>query len=148
VQNGKSEEETQELFGRMADNAKIVKGHSAQAEMLPAGRFSVVASNYTYITQGTIDDGADVAYEPVIEPVVVRPNGAGLMKTAKHPAAATLFVEWMLTDGRGVLEDLHMDPSVQGEDGTLQGVDTVWVDVEKLLAENKKWSTRYDQLLQ
>ncbi|MGH3341337.1 MAG: ABC transporter substrate-binding protein [Carbonactinosporaceae bacterium] len=147
LSEGKSEKETQALFNQMADNAKIVKGHSAQAEMLPAGRFSVVASNYTYITQGTMDDGADVDYKPLIEPVVVRPNGAGLMKTAKHPAAATLFIEWLLTDGQEVLMDLHMDPSVQSQHGTLEGVDKVWVDVAKLLEENEKWSTRYDQLL-
>ena len=147
VKNGKSPEETEELFRAMARNAKVVKGHTVQAEMMSAGRFSIVASNYTYIVELLRRQGAPVGYEPLVEPVVVRPNGIGLMKTAEHPAAATLFTDWLLTDGQDVLIDQAIVPSVESKQKGFADVEQIPVDIDKLVKEDKKWSTLYDDIL-
>lgn len=65
LENGKSEDEVDQLFADMADGAKLVKGHSVQGELMSAGEFAVTASNYTYIVQTAKDSGAPVEFQPL-----------------------------------------------------------------------------------
>ena len=99
----------------MANGAKVVKGHTVMGELLSAGQFSVAASNYCYLVQRAADKGAPVAYQPFVQPVIARPQGAALMKSAPHPAAALLFVDWLLTEGQQVIVDLSLTPSIEPE---------------------------------
>jgi iron(III) transport system substrate-binding protein len=148
VKNGKTPEEAERIFRAMAENAKIVRGHTVQGELLSAGQFSVAVSNYTYLVERTVRDGAPVAYKPFVQPLIARPNGIGLMKTAKHPAAALLFTNWILTDGQDVLIENGITPSVKGKDTTLQeGVEVIPVDVQALASEDKKWSDLYESIV-
>lgn len=148
-QKGKSDSEIDRLFSAMADGAKVVKGHTVMGELLSAGQFSVSASNYTHIVQRTADKGAPVAYQPFVQPVMTRPQGAALMKSAPHPAAALLFVDWLLTEGQQVIVDLGLTPSIEPEGlkDPLEGVEVIPVDVSKLLTESTQWSNRYAELL-
>ena len=121
----------------MANGAKVVKGHTVMGELLSAGQFSVAASNYSYLVQRAADKGAPVAYQPFVQPVIARPQGAALMKTAPHPAAALLFVDWLLTEGQQVIVDLGLTPSIEPEGlkDPLEGLEVIPVDVDKLLNE-------------
>ncbi|NUR08122.1 MAG: extracellular solute-binding protein [Nocardioidaceae bacterium] len=150
LKQGKSEDEVDKLFEDMADGAKIVKGHTVMGELLSAGQFAVASSNYSYLVQQVADKGAPVAYQPLVEPVIVRPNGFGLMKTAKHPATAMLFADWLLGDGQKALVEEGLTPTVPppGTKNVLESVETVDVDVETLGEEEKKWSDRYDKLVE
>jgi iron(III) transport system substrate-binding protein len=146
-QHGKSEAEIDKLFADMAPGAQIAKGHTVQVELLSAGQFGVAASSYTYTVERAKQDGAPVEYAPPVQPVIARPNGFGLMKTAAHPAAAMLFADWMLDEGQKVLADLHLTPSIpQGAD-PLAGVELIPVDVNKLLDENEEWSKKYEAVV-
>ncbi len=148
--HGKSSSEIDKLFADMASGAKVVKGHTVMGELLSAGQFSVAASNYSYLVQRGADKGAPVAYQPFVEPVIARPQGAALMKSAPHPAVALLFEDWLLTEGQQVFVNLGLTPSIepQGLKDPLAGVEVIPVDVNKLLNEQKQWSDRYDALLQ
>ncbi len=147
---GKTDAEIDRLFSEMANGAKVVKGHTVMGELLSAGQFSVAASNYSYLVQRVADKGAPVAYQPFVQPVIARPQGAALMKSAPHPAAALLFVDWMLTEGQKVLVDLSLTPSIEPEGlaDPLAGVEVIPVDVEKLANESAQWSERYSTLLE
>lgn len=144
---GKSEAEIDKLFADMAKGAKIVKGHTVQGELLSAGQFAVVASNYTYLVENVKKKGAPVAYKPLVEPVIARPNGVGLMKTAAHPAAAMLFYDWLLEEGQKVISELGLTPSIAEGADPLKGVETIPVDVEKLLNESDAWSKKYEAVV-
>jgi iron(III) transport system substrate-binding protein len=147
--HGKSTAEIDRLFGEMANGAKVVKGHTVMGELLSAGQFSVAASNYSYLVQRAADKGAPVAYEPFVQPVFARPQGAALLKSAPHPAAALLFVDWLLTEGQQVIVDLGLTPSIEPEGlkDPLEGVEVVPVDLDKVMNEQKQWSDRYAALL-
>lgn len=147
LDQGKSEAEVDKLFHDMADGTKVVKGHTVQAQLLSAGQFSVVASNYSYITQQAKDRGAPVDYLPFVEPAIARPNGVGLMKTAKHPAAALLFVDWLLDEGQKVIADQGLTPAIVEGNDPLKGVKVIPVDIDKVINEDEKWSKKYDDLL-
>lgn len=145
VEEGKTEEEAQKIFEDMAKGGLLIRGHTVMGELLSAGEFSIAASNYSYIVQNAIDDGAPVAWEPFVEPIISRPNGVALVNRAQHPASALLFVDWMLTDGQEILADFNLD--VAREDlASAQGANEIFVDLPSLIAEQEEWTDRYEQL--
>ncbi len=147
-EQGKSTEEIDKLFADMADGAKVVKGHTVQGELMSAGQFAVTASNYTYLVERVKAEGAPVEYEPMVEPVIARPNGVALMKDAAYPCAALLFADWLLEEGQDVLVEEGLTPAItaEGED-PLAGLEVIPVDVEALLNEDEKWSQKYEQVV-
>ena len=147
LEQGMSEDDVDQLFADMVDGAKLVKGHTVQGELMSAGEFGVMASNYTYIVERAKADGAPVDYLPLAEPVIARPNGGGLMKTADNPATAMLFFDWLLEEGQQVLVDDRLTPAIVGDEDPLADVEVVPVDLETLIAEGDEWSARYDELL-
>ena len=147
LDQGKSQEEVDKLFTDMVDGAKLVKGHTVQAELMGAGELAVVASNYSYIVERAKVEGAPVDYMPMVEPAIVRPNGAGLMKTAANPATAMLFMDWLLEEGQEVIVAESLTPSIVEGGNPLADVELVPVDVDRLLEEGDEWSAKYDELL-
>jgi iron(III) transport system substrate-binding protein len=147
--HGKSDADIDKLFGDMANGAKVVKGHTVMGEMLSAGQYSVAASNYSYIVQKAVNKGAPVAYQPLVQPVIARPQGAAPLKTAPHPAAALLFQDWLFTEGQQVFVDQGLTPSIEPPNvkDPLEGIEVIPVDVNQLLEKQKEWSDRYDALL-
>ena len=141
---GKSDADIDKLFAGMAQGAKIVKGHTVQGELLSAGQFSVVASNYSYIVERAKQKGAPVDYLPFVQPVIARPNGVGLMKSAKHPAAALLFADWLLEEGQKVLSDEGLTPAIVEGNDPLKGVEVIPVDVKTLVEQGEEWSKKYE----
>jgi iron(III) transport system substrate-binding protein len=147
-QQGKSTADIDKLFSDMAHGAKIVKGHTVQGELMSAGQFAVAASNYSYIVERAKQTGAPVDYQPFVQPVIARPNGIGLMRTAKHPAAAMLFTDWLLSaEGQKVLVDLHLTPAISAGKDPLAGLKVIPVDVKALVDQGQKWSDRYDKVV-
>jgi iron(III) transport system substrate-binding protein len=146
---GKSQAEIDKLFADMADGAKIVKGHTVQGELMSAGQFAVTASNYSYLVEQAKRSGAPLAYQPFVEPVIARPNGIGLMKTAKHPAAAMLFADWLLEEGQKVLVEEGLTPSIpeDGAEDPLAGLEVIPVDVKTLTENGQEWSDKYDKVV-
>jgi len=149
LQHGKSQADIDKLFGDMANGAKVVKGHTVMGEMLSAGQYSVAASNYSYIVQKGVNKGAPVAYQPFVQPIIARPQGAAPLKSAAHPAAALLFQDWLFTEGQQVFVDQGLTPSIEPANlkDPLEGLEVIPVDVNQLLAKQKEWSDRYDALL-
>lgn len=146
LEQGKSEDEVKKLFKDMVDGAKLVKGHTVQAELMSAGEYGVTASNYSYIVERAKQGGAPVDYKPLVDPVIARPNGGSCMKSAQNPATAMLFMDWLLEDGQKVITDLGLTPAIQ-EGDDLGGATLIPVDTERLLDEGDKWSKQYDDLL-
>ena len=144
---GKSDTEIDKLFADIANGAKIVKGHTVQSELLSAGQFSVVASNYSYIVERAKQKGAPVEYLPYVQPVIARPNGFGLMKNAKHPAAAMLFADWMLEEGQKLLVDEGLTPAIVEGNDPLKDVQIIPVDVKTLLEQGPDWNKRYENVV-
>lgn len=145
---GKSTTEIDQLFADMADGAKLVKGHTVQGELMSAGQFSVTASNYSYLVEQAKRSGAPIEYQPFVEPIIARPNGIALMKSAAHPAAAMLFADWLLEEGQQILVDEGLTPSINpGEADPLEGLEVIPVDVKTLLEAGDEWSKKYDEVV-
>ena len=150
LDEGKSQEEVDDLWARIAANAKLSKGHTATTELLSAGQFSIFASPYSSNIDDAAEDGAPVSYTPKgglpVQPVAVRPNGVGLMTHAQHPAAALLFIDFLLTDGQKVLEQSKRIPAVPGGFDPLKGLQLIEVPEEDLLKNSEEWNKRYEDV--
>jgi iron(III) transport system substrate-binding protein len=143
---GQSDDEIMNFFHQLAANSKIAKGHTVMGELLAAGQFDVAVSIYSHTVANAAEKGAPVAWRKdgkPVQPVVLRPNGAGLMKTAKHPAAAMLFLDFLLTDGQEAIAGANRIGAIPTAEDPLAGVETVSVPEEELLNNAQKWSDTY-----
>ena len=153
LDKGRSQADVDKLFSALAANAKVVNGHTTQVQLLGAGQFDVAASAYSHNVETAADDGAPITWRPSsgkpVQPVVLRPNGAGLVANAAHPAAAVLFMDFLLSpQGQQIVADSHQLGSVPTDHDPLQGVETVTVDVPTYLDQAKDWNDRYTRLVQ
>jgi iron(III) transport system substrate-binding protein len=150
-EQGKSEEEFTDLMTQIAANSQIAKGHTTQGELLSAGQFDITVSSYSHTIDKAADEGAPVAWKPAngdpLQPLIVRPNGIGLVKTATHPCAATLFVDYELTGGQDVFADNFRIGSIEGTDNPLAQYETYAVPEQKLLDDPDTWNKAYEDVV-
>ncbi len=152
LDNGKSQDEVDSLWKKIAANATSAKGHTTMMELLGAGQTAMDGMNYSYITERAKQDGAPVAYKgadgTTSVPAFPRPNGVALVANAPHPNAAWLFHDWILTDGQKVLVDLHLTPATKVPgDTSLDGITLADFDVKTLSKDAATWDKKYDELL-
>jgi iron(III) transport system substrate-binding protein len=151
LDQGKSEEQVRDLFKKIASNSKIARGHTTQGELLSAGQFGITVSSYSHTIDKAADKGAPVSWRPAagppIQPIVVRPNGVAMMKTAANPAAAMLFVEWELTEGQKILEEAFRIGAIPTKADPLTGLKVLAVPEQELLDDGKKWDDLYADII-
>ncbi|MCE7006990.1 extracellular solute-binding protein [Kibdelosporangium philippinense] len=151
IGQGKTDAEARDLFSRIAANSKVAKGHTTQGELLSAGQFAITVSSYSHTVDKAADKGAPVTWHPKsgqpVQPIVLRPNGIGLIKAARNPAAAMLFVDWQLTEGQQALADAFRIGSIPTADDPLAGLKVVAPPEQELLADPKKWDQLYGDIL-
>ncbi|SMD22446.1 iron(III) transport system substrate-binding protein [Kibdelosporangium aridum] len=151
IGQGKTDAEVRDLFSRIAANSKIAKGHTTQGELLSAGQFGITVSSYSHTIDKAADKGAPVSWHPKsgqpVQPIVVRPNGIGLIKAARNPAAAMLFTDWQLTEGQKALADAFRVGSIPTTTDPLAGLTVVAPPEQELLADPKKWDQLYADIV-
>lgn len=152
VSQGMSEQEATDLFKRIAANAKTVKGHTVQAELIAAGQFAVGLSTYSHSVDELDKEGAPITWRPEsrepVQPLVVRPNGIGLMRTAANPAAAMLFVDFELTKGQELFAKEYRIGSIPTANDPLKGRTTVPVPLDELMSNSQKWNDLHQKIIQ
>lgn len=151
-QQGRSDADILALFEKLAANAKVAKGHTVQGELLSAGQFAVAVSSYSHTIDKAADDGAPVTWRPQggtpVQPVVTRPNGVALMRSAKHPAAAALFVDFELTDTQEIFREAFRIGVIPTAEDPLAGLQVIQTPDALLLTELKKWDELYAEVVQ
>ena len=147
-EKGMTEEEAVQLFKDAAAGASMVDGHTLMTELLAAGEFDAAASVYKHRAASLIDKGAPVAWEPAVEPLVVRPNGIGILADTQHPAASLLFADFMMTDVQDMLLEFDRTPaSTEAEGGGIPTeYDVLLADLQLLFEEVDKWEGLYEEV--
>lgn len=149
-EKGMSEPAVDALFKKIVANARVTKGHTVQGELLSAGQFGVALSVYSHTIDKAARDGAPVTWQPAADPVILRPNGVGLLSRARHPAAALLWVDWVLGDGQQAITRSARIPAAQGLPGVkdpLPANTPVYSLPKNTDMDGAKWSAAYDALL-
>nr|WTB33189.1 extracellular solute-binding protein [Streptomyces sp. NBC_00830] len=149
-EKGMSAADVDAFFHKLAKNIKVTKGHTVQGELLSAGALSVALSVYSHTVDKAAAKGAPVAWKPSVEPVILRPNGVGLMARPRHPAAALLWTDWVLSDGQKAIAKSLRIPAAASVEGFKDPIPagTVTYSVPKTAeTDTKKWNADYDALL-
>jgi iron(III) transport system substrate-binding protein len=151
-QLGWSAQQTDAFFTKLAANAKVVKGHTVQAQLLDSGQIGIAPDSYKHlIDQDHFGKGAPVVWQPLVQPVLYRPNGIGLAKTAPHPAAATLYMNWSLTDGQKLFPKQFREPanlSIITKNPLPAGAKIYDIPLDQMTNDSAKWSQAWQKLLQ
>ena len=103
-------------------------------------------NSYLHTVEELKDDGAPLAWEPAVEPLVSRADGVAVVKDAEHPAAALLFVDFLLDEGQQVFADAYLTPA-RKDLSVPPSIQQIVVDVPKYVAEAADWQARYEQLV-
>jgi iron(III) transport system substrate-binding protein len=138
------------LFRQVVANAKVTKGHTVQGELLSAGQFAAAASVYSHTVDNAAAKGAPVAWHPISDPVILRPNGFGLMAQPRHPAAALLWADYVLGDGQQIIAKSNRIPAVQNVPGFKNPIPDgtpVYNVPESVIQDSDMWNKAYDELL-
>ena len=101
------EEETLDVLEGWANNAEIYGNDVELLEAMAAGACEVGVSNHYYLAQQLEDDPdfpVRLAWaEQDSRGVHVNISGGGVTRYADNPDLAQQFLEWLATDGQGVL---------------------------------------------
>jgi iron(III) transport system substrate-binding protein len=144
-EEGKTPGEADKLFEAIGRNALVVHGHTLLGQLMSAGEI-VVGPNYANRVDSLHAEGAPLSWRPPVEPLFPEPQGVGLVRGARHPAAAVLFYDWLLSDGQKALLEVDSEPARSSLAASPEAERRV-IDVASLAPVQKKWTDRYDRLL-
>jgi iron(III) transport system substrate-binding protein len=82
----------------------------------------------------------------VVEPVFTRAGGVAVVQGTRHPAAALLFCEWLLEEGREIIAEVGRDPTRRDLTAT-KGIRQRVIDVVALAEDEQECVDRYGRLL-
>lgn len=144
-EQGKSEEDADRLFEAIGRNAIVVSGHTLAGQLQAAGEFKL-AVNYSSAVDRLAREGAPLAWRPAVEPVIWQPNGVGLVRGARHPASALLFVDYLLGEGQKILAEDYREP-VRKDLIVAGGAEYRVADFASLAAEQERWMEAWEHVL-
>ncbi|MEA2381342.1 MAG: iron(III) transport system substrate-binding protein [Solirubrobacteraceae bacterium] len=131
----------------IARNSQMINGHTDQANALAAGQVQVLVSGHAQSIEQLEAKHAPVTFEPIVAPVIERPQGIGLVYGLKHPAGAMLFYDWLLSPtGQKVLQSNGVEAAnPKFPDAHFASHPrTVALDPTPVVARYKQWQAKYE----
>lgn len=133
------------LFREIAakNGISVRKGHSLLTNMVAAGEIPLALTVYSYMAAQAKLRGAPVEWF-VIEPAIARTNAIGIARNARHPNAALLFYEFMLSEeAQRLLVGMDYVPSNTKVRSPLGTTRLTLIDPVIALDEQSKWEKIY-----
>jgi iron(III) transport system substrate-binding protein len=122
------------------------KGHVLLAQLVATGEVPVGLTMYNANIESLKKKGAPIDLVPV-QPVIARPQGIGVAKNAPHPAAALLFVDFVLSpEGQKLYESMGRVPASTKVKSHLNDFPFVMTDPNIVLRESQKWEALWNEL--
>lgn len=119
-------------------------GHTLLTNLVVSGEVPLALTVYNYMPEQAKKKGAPIEWF-ALEPAVARSNAVGVAARAKHPAAALLFHEYMLTDAQPLLVGIDYVPTNTTVPSPLKGVKIVITDPIRTLDDAEKWGKLFDE---
>lgn len=136
-----------DFFRRLAElKPELRKGHILLMQLIASGEVEVgLASYYGNAASAKLRGGA-VGWTAV-EPVIARPQGIGIARTAPHPNAALLFADFMLSpEGQNMLGARGRGPVSRAAKSETSSLKYVMSDPGVVLDESSKWEPLWEKL--
>lgn len=143
------EEQGVQLFRDIVatNGISVRKGHSLLTNMVVAGEVPLALTVYNYMPEAAKKKGAPIDWF-ALQPVVARANGIAIARNAKHPNAALLFYDYMLSEEtQGVLASMNYVPANTRVESPLKNLELDLIDPEVTLSGMAKWSQLYNEVI-
>jgi iron(III) transport system substrate-binding protein len=141
------EEEGMAFFRKLSEmRPEVRKGHPLMAQLVSAGEIPICLTAYRANVETLKRKGAPIDYAPI--DAIARPQGIGISKNAPHPAAALLFVDFVLSaeDGQRLYESMGRPPVNRKVKSQLTNFEHVFLDVPTIVEESAKWDKLWSEL--
>ena len=124
----------------------VRKGHTNLTNMVAAGEVPMALTVYNYMPEQLKKKGAPIDWV-ALQPAVVRANSVGVMKSAKNPASAALFMDYLLGEGQKTYAELEYLPANTKVPSALRNIQIRVVDPQESLDRREKWRKLYDEII-
>ena len=135
------------FFRKLAEqNPEMRKGHVLLAQLVAAGDVPVGLTIYSGNAESLKRKGAPIDWVPM-QPVAARAQGIAVVRNAPHPAAAVLFLDFVLSpEGQKLYESLGRAPISTKVKSHLNDFDYIVMNPAVVLDEAEKWNKVWDEL--
>jgi iron(III) transport system substrate-binding protein len=118
-------------------------GHTLLTNMVVSGEVPLALTVYNYMPEQAKKKGAPIEWF-ALEPAVARSNAIGVAARAKHPNAALLFHEYMLTEAQALMVGIDYVPTNTTVPSPFKGVKLIITDPIKSLDDAEKWGKLWE----
>ena len=135
------------VFRKLSEQQPMVrKGHPLLAQLIAAGEIPVCLTAYSANVETLKRKGAPIDFAPI--DAVARTQGIGISKNAPHPAAALLFIDFVLSaeDGQRLYESMGRPPVNRKVKSKLTDFEHTYLDIAAVLDESEKWDKLWEEL--
>jgi iron(III) transport system substrate-binding protein len=136
------------LFNEIAtkNGLQSRKGHTLLTNLVASGEVPMALTNLIYKAQQLKNDGAPLDWF-FLPPAMARVAGTAVAKTAAHPYAAVLFLDFILTDGERIMAARDFWVTNQKVQPLPPGLTLNFTDSAKMIDEGERWSALYQNVL-
>jgi ABC-type Fe3+ transport system substrate-binding protein len=141
-----------DLFRRIADNGVAVRtGHNHSAVLVAAGEIPLMMGIYSHDAERMKAKKAPVDWF-VLPPAIVLPSAVAVSRRAPHPHAATLFYDYMLSDGQRFYTEVHRVPANRGYDTAVRRLveekrPVKIIDAREAIDDYDRWQSLYKRII-
>jgi iron(III) transport system substrate-binding protein len=129
-----------------ANGMSLRNGSTLLANMVSAGEVPMALNLYTHVIEPLRDKGAPIDYFS-LSPTIASTDGIAVMRKAPHPHAATLFYDYMLSEGQKIIADNSISTNRRDEARLAKFQPVVFSDPGKVLDSYDKWEKLYDNMM-
>lgn len=156
-EKGWSDEQVDDMIKTIASYSTFYERANLHAQLMLTGEIPVSLSVYVQSVDRELEKDASAPIARLksdgtaVAPYIVTEQGSALLKNAPHPASAMLFIDFMLTDGQGILAGTDRTPTAIAQPGgPLEDVDPADlhpIDKNKVIKDQDTWETRWNDLI-
>lgn len=121
-------------------------GNSLLNNLVISGEVPFALNVYSYLPEQAKANGAPIDYI-MLSPTIAYTDGIGIVRKAPHPHAATLFYDFMLSDGQKIVAEHKAITTHRRDEPVLAKIRPVYMDPARVLDGYEKWAKVYDDTL-
>jgi iron(III) transport system substrate-binding protein len=142
------EEKGLKYFRDLIRNNQVTQhnGNSLLTNMVVSGEVQMGLGLYSYLADQQKAGGAPIDYVE-LSPTIAYTDGLGIPAKAPHPYAATLFYDFMLTDGQKIVSENKAMTTNKRDQAALAKFNPVFMDAGHVLDSYDRWIKLYNDVL-
>ncbi|MDB5991487.1 MAG: hypothetical protein JWQ10_2890 [Herbaspirillum sp.] len=142
------EEKGLRYFRELIKNNQVSQhnGNSLLTNMVVSGEVPMGLGLYSYLADQQKAGGAPISYV-TLAPTIAYTDGLGIPAKAPHPYAATLFYDFMLTDGQKIVSENKAMTTNKRDQAALAKFNPLFMDAGRVLDSYDRWVKLYNDVL-